>query len=274
VIDGNIKDFCPTISIIEDRINSLKKDNEAGNVIKTELEKLRDELIKKNETIKNLTSNINTNNKTITELNKKIDEKSKNDVNSAYNSTKNKLEGTEKDVETAKHRITKYSDEIEVTKCIERIYADDGIKKLVLGIFVPNLNKAIAHNLSMFELPFLIEFDDSMEYRFLSKFGLSTTYNGLSQGQKRKLNFAISMAFRDFVTAIADFKINILFLDEVLDISTDYEALNHMLVLLKNKVIEIGSIYLMTHRGDDFKDNFNHIVEVEHDGRYSSIKIT
>ena len=152
------------------------------------------------------------------------------------------------------------------------MYADDGIKQIILQAFVPNLNKAIAHNLSLFELPFSVEFTDSMEYEFTGKFGLAQEYGGLSQGQTRKLNFAITIAFRDFVAAIADFKINILFLDEVLDISTDDEALEHMLRLLKAKVHEVGQIYLMTHRGQNYLEYFDHIVEVEHDGRYGTIK--
>ena len=151
------------------------------------------------------------------------------------------------------------------------MYDDDGIKQIILHAFVPNLNKAVAHNLSLFELPFSVEFNDAMEYEFTGKFGLAQEYGGLSQGQTRKLNFAITIAFRDFVAAISDFKINILFLDEVLDVSTDDEALEHMLQLLKTKVDEVGQIYVMTHRGQYFENFFDGIIEIEHDGRYSSI---
>jgi DNA repair exonuclease SbcCD ATPase subunit len=138
---------------------------------------------------------------------------------------------------------------------------------------VPNLNKAISHNLNLFNLPFMLEFDDGMNFRFESRFGLAPSYNALSQGQKRKLNFAIAVAFRDFVTSIADFRINILFLDEVLDISTDEEALEHMIQLLKAKVHEIGGIYLMSHRGEQFTEYFDRCISVQNDGRYSSLEM-
>ena len=79
------------------------------------------------------------------------------------------------------------------------------------------------------------------------------------------------MAFRDFVTLIADFKINLMFLDEVLDVSTDAEGLRDMIELIKQKSSDIDSIYLMSHRGEDFSDEWEHTIEVNNDGLYSSV---
>jgi len=264
---------CADLSVddVNRKLEEFSEDVEKQNNLQTELEFLRNDLTVKKSEISNAITNKATYTTLIEKLEVKIKEKKDKNVDGAYASTEKKLKDTEGDLERAKHKILKYSDEISVCKYIEKMYQDDGIKKLVLSIFIPNLNKTIAHNLNLFELPFMIEFDDAMEYTFISKFGSAPTYNNLSQGQKRKLNFAISMAFRDFVALIADFKINILFLDEVLDISTDYEALQHMLELVKTKCNDIDSIYLMTHRGDDFTEMFDNILEIEHDGRYSSI---
>ena len=264
---------CKGLSIddVNKKIEAMNDDQEKKNSLQKELDELRGNLITKKSEITSVNSDITTYETLITGIKTKIQEKKDKNVDDAYASTQKKLKNTEGDLERAKEKILKYSDKIEICKYIEKMYNDDGIKKLVLSIFMPNLNKTIAHNLNLFELPFMIEFDDAMEYTFTSKFGSAPTYNNLSQGQKRKLNFAISMAFRDFVSLIADFKINILFLDEVLDISTDFEALNHMLELVKTKCSDIGGIYLMTHRGEDFSDKFDNIMEIEHDGRYSEI---
>lgn len=171
----------------------------------------------------------------------------------------------------ANQNVKKYSDEIEIIKFLDTMYGDDGIKKYILGIFVPNLNQTIAKNISLFNLPFAIEFDDSLDYKFIGKYGLSQTYKGLSQGQQRKLNFCISMAFRDFVSLIADFKINIMFLDEVLDISTDDEGLRDMIGLIKDKNADIESIYLMSHRGSDYTEYWSHELQATNDGLFSQI---
>ena len=263
-----------------------KSDDDLANILSEyeEKQKERDELSKEISDLRSdarvLKSDINNFNKlsdnlnnAIKEINKKIESKKLKSDDDSVTLMEKKINGTENDFSRAKTRVTKYSDEISITKYIESMYDDDGIKKIVLGIFVPNLNKAIAHNLNLFNLPFMIEFDDAMDYRFESRFGLAPSYNALSQGQKRKLNFAIAVAFRDFVTSIADFKINILFLDEVLDISTDEEALEHMIQLLKAKVPEIGGTYLMTHRGEQFSEYFEYCIQVQNNGRYSSLEM-
>lgn len=205
-------------------------------------------------------------------LSEKIIKKETLNIDSGIARTRTQLEDAIKDRTRAYERVAKYSDEIEVVKYIDRMFGDDGLKKYILSTFVPSLNETIAHNIQLFSLPFSIEFDESLDYKFESNFGMAQVYHGLSQGQKRKLNFAISMAFHDFVSIIAEFKINIMFLDEVLDISTDEEALGDMIMLLKEKLTDIPGIYLMSHRGETFTDYWDHKLSVTHDGCYSSIE--
>jgi hypothetical protein len=44
-----------------------------------------------------------------------------------------------------------------------------------------------------------------------------------------------------------------------------------MIDVLKVKNREIPGIYLMTHRGENFSDSFDNIIEIKHDGRFSEI---
>ena len=255
------------------KITENKEKKIECDLVEAEISEIRSDARALKKDISNFDSNISDIEKSINVVEAKISKKKMQSGDDSISLMENKIKGTQDDFKRAKTRVTKYSDEISITKYIETMYDDDGIKKIVLGIFVPNLNKAVSHNLNLFNLPFMLEFDDGMDFRFESRFGLAPSYNSLSQGQKRKLNFAIAVAFRDFVTSIADFRINILFLDEVLDISTDEEALEHMIQLLKNKVPEIGGIYLMTHRGEQFSEYFDNCVQVQNDGRYSSLEM-
>lgn len=283
-IDSEYNDFLKKLSDTgygdksHEELDEMISDNEEKELERSVLEKeisdLRSDVRLLTANINNIKNTVNELGESINTLTKKIENKKSKSDGDSISLMEKKIAGTRSDFDRAKVRVTKYSDEISITKYIESMYDDDGIKKIVLGIFVPNLNKAIAHNLNLFSLPFMIEFDDAMDYRFDSRFGLAPSYNALSQGQKRKLNFAIAVAFRDFVTSIADFKINILFLDEVLDISTDEEALEHMIQLLKAKVPEIGGTYLMTHRGEQFSEYFDHCIQVQNNGRYSSLEMT
>ncbi len=260
------------IASIEARIETLSQKKLEKDALTKKLNDLRIELsaAKERETAdSNVVKGLKTR---VDALSTKIAEKSQISDSDSLASTIQKLDNASKDLVTARERVDKYSDRIAIKEFLKGMYGDSGIKKLVLGIFIPNLNKAIAHNLQLFNLPYTIAFDDAMEIKFSSRYGMAEVFDGLSEGQKRKINFAIAISFRDFVTTIADFKINLLFLDEVLDISTDLEALQDMIRLVKSKVREIGNIYLITHRGDAFEEYFDGCVEATNDGRYSSLR--
>lgn len=172
------------------------------------------------------------------------------------------------DAETRMHEA---SDTIAVCKSIASICSDSGMKKMVFGMFVPAFNKAVQKNIIRANLPFIVTFDDTMDFHFESSPGLSKTYDMLSQGQKRKIGFAISMAFRDFVSLVGNFSVNFISLDEVLDISTDNNAMREMLDLVKEMVADIGCAVVITHRGDVVSDKFDYKLGITYDGLYSHL---
>ena len=257
------------IQIIEKEIITKKSQKQA---IDDELATLRGTLTTNRDTQKAAAKARDAHGINLTNLNLRMTKRKNSGDGSSLALNSEQIEKARLDLEVAHDNIRKYSDEIELIKFIDEMYGDDGIKKFVLGIFVPTLNQVISHNIGLFSLPFAIEFDDSLDYEFVGKFGMAQVYKGLSQGQQRKLNFCISMAFRDFVSLIADFRINIMFLDEVLDISTDAEGLRDMIHLIKQKnEVDIDSIYLMSHRGEDFEEEWKHVIEVSNDGMYSKV---
>ena len=258
------------IDIVEKRLNSAKSDRDS---IVSEMNSLRTSLGIVKNNITTLSNTKYTVEKSIKVLEDRLNKRKNASEGGSLSLNESQIEATTIELNTARINVKKYSEELEIIKYISKMYGDDGIKKFVLGIFVPNLNQVISHNIALFALPFAIEFDDSLDYKFISKFGMAQVYKGLSQGQQRKLNFSISMAFRDFVSLIADFKINLMFLDEVLDVSTDDEGLRDMISLIKQKSSDIDSIYLMSHRGEDFEDEWNHIMEVSNDGMYSRVEL-
>ena len=186
--------------------------------------------------------------------------------------TEEKLTGAREDLADAEKRLHMASDDKAAYEYIgKNLCADDGMKKMVFGIFVPAFNASVQKNIYRLNLPFTVEFDDSMAFTFHSEPGLAPSYEMLSQGQRRKLGFAISMAFRDFVSLVGNFRINFLSLDEVLDISTDDNAMGEMLDIVKDMVDEIGCALIITHRGQAVADKFDYKLTVENDGIYSTL---
>ena len=205
-------------------------------------------------------------------------EKLKADIEKAENSTDDSIAVMEgkinKNIEMyndAVERTHTASDTIAICNTITKVCADDGMKKMVFSMFVPAFNKAVQRNITKAHLPFVVTFDDSMAYTFKTLPGLSPSYTMLSQGQKRKLGFAISMAFRDFVSLVGNFNVNFLSLDEVLDISTDDNSMRDMLDLAKLMLADIGCAVIITHRGKVVSDKFDFHQAVTNNGLYSML---
>ena len=167
--------------------------------------------------------------------------------------------------------ITNFSDKIAICKYISYMCSDDGLKSYVIKMFVPFFNQAIESNLRRFNLPYHIVFDKSMDYTFESVYGAAPCYKMLSQGQKRKVSFAIAMAFCDFVFRVANFKINCLFLDEILDVSTDDVSLREMVELVRTRTNQTPTIFAVTHREAIIQDLFDYKLEIENNGLFSML---
>jgi DNA repair exonuclease SbcCD ATPase subunit len=167
--------------------------------------------------------------------------------------------------------IKDFSDKIAMCKYISYMCSDDGLKSYVIKMFVPFFNQAIESNLRRFNLPYTITFDKSMDYKFESIYGAAPCYDMLSQGQKRKVNFAIAMAFCDFVFRVANFEINVLFLDEILDVSTDDVALREMVMLVRTRAEKTPTIFAVTHRESIIRDLFDYKMNIDNNGLFSTI---
>lgn len=198
-------------------------------------------------------------------------EKAENNTDDAIAVMESKINKNRGMLKDAYDRLHKASDTIAICNLITQVCADNGMKKMVFSMFVPAFNKAVQRNITKANLPFVVTFNDAMDYEFQTLPGLSPSYTMLSQGQKRKLGFAISMAFRDFVSLVGNFNVNFLSLDEVLDISTDDHSMRDMLDLAKLMLADIGCAVIITHRGKVVADKFDFQQEVMNNGIYSRL---
>ena len=186
--------------------------------------------------------------------------------------TEQKLESARNDLADADLRMHTASDDRIAYEYIgKNMCADDGIKKMIFSNFIPVFNESVDRNIKKLGLPFGLEFADDMSSTFRSSPGFAPSYDMLSQGQRRKLGFAVQMAIRDLVSLIGNFRINFLSMDEVLDISTDDEGMRDMMDIVRSMSDEIGCTLVITHRGSVVADKFDYRITVENDGNYSQL---
>ena len=216
-------------------------------------------------------SALTSNNNNIASLKASIQKEENSNDDKALKDSETHLAELQKELETTMASIKDFSDKIAMCKYISYMCSDDGLKSYVIKMFVPFFNQAIESNLRRFNLPYTITFDKSMDYKFESIYGAAPCYEMLSQGQKRKVNFAIAMAFCDFVFRVANFKINVLFLDEILDVSTDDVALREMVMLVRTRARQTPTIFAVTHREAIIRDLFDYKMNIDNNGLFSTI---
>lgn len=263
--------FGNDIQKIQNEISELtKKQGDLTNCINanasavTEANDARDKYYKASTALQENTSQIAMLRTTIQKEETSTDDKALKDSESHLVELQNELDGV-------MASITNFSDKIAICKYISYMCSDDGLKSYVIKMFVPFFNQAIESNLRRFNLPYHIVFDKSMEYKFESVYGAAPCYEMLSQGQKRKVTFAIAMAFCDFVFRVANFKINCLFLDEILDVSTDDVSLREMVELVRTRAKQTPTIFAVTHREAIIQDLFDYKLDIENNGLFSII---
>ena len=74
-------------------------------------------------------------------------------------------------------------------------------------------------------------------------------YENLSGGEKQKVDLIIQFAIRDMLSRYLDFSSNILVLDEIFD-NLDEIGCQKVLNLISNKLVDIESIFIITHHTD------------------------
>lgn len=88
------------------------------------------------------------------------------------------------------------------------------------------------------------------------------SYQSLSNGEKRRLDICIQFSLHDYVYNYCDVKVNILFIDEILD-TLDSTGVDNIFDVLRLKMeyCSLDGIYVITHNGD-LKDKFDRYITV------------
>lgn len=167
-----------------------------------------------------------------------------------YESKKAEQKGIEQDVEDLKVMID--------------ILSDKGAKSYIIDKMVPLFNKKVNEYLDIFEIPLKIIFDKFMNAQIFDVSGVKEeiSYYSNSEGEKKRIDFAIMLSLIETMKIISNWNSNILLIDELLDSSIDGDGLEKMVITLKQLAEEKNmGIYLISHRVDDslnkyFDDRF------------------
>lgn len=126
---------------------------------------------------------------------------------------------------------------------------DSFVRKVLLNRNLPFLNARLAKYLQDLGLSFKVEFTHNLVAN-ISRFGRELDHGNVSNGQKARINIALSFAFRDVLQKLHS-SFNICILDEVLDYGLDSIGITNTAKMLKRKARDEGiTIYVISHRDE------------------------
>jgi len=148
---------------------------------------------------------------------------------------------------------------------------DSFVRKTLLNKNIPFMNSRLQKYITELGLSHFVEFTHEMTAR-ISKFGKPMSFGGLSNGQRARVNLALSLAFKDVLQKLHD-QINVFILDEVLDIGLDTVGVQNAVQIIKRKAREEKlSVYVISHRDEITDGAFDNTMTIQLDKGFSYVK--
>jgi DNA repair exonuclease SbcCD ATPase subunit len=140
------------------------------------------------------------------------------------------------------------------------------IRKSLIDQYVPFINNAANGYLAELEASHMININNDLtvDLIYMNK---SMSYGNLSNGERMRVNVAVSLAFRDLLD-MSGRSFNLLAIDELLDNGLDGAGFFNVFKLLKNKTGK--SVFIISHR-DELIAEVDKVITVEKTKGFSHI---
>lgn len=174
----------------------------------------------------------------------------------------------------------KYEEFVKASKTndtVSMILSEEGVKSYFFKKLIPLLNSKVNEVLNKFDLPLQIRFNELMEEEIhnYTNGNYVVNYYSLSEGEKKRIDIAILLAFINVTKLINNWGANLILMDELLDSSVDGEGLDKMIECLQTYICDSKNpvcIYLISHRPME-SQHFSHIYTVRKNHGFSEIEL-
>ena len=145
------------------------------------------------------------------------------------------------------------------------------IRRKIINKTIPFLNTRLNYYTSELGLPHVVKFDDDMSCT-VSEYGRELDFGNLSNGEKKRVNMALSLSFRDVLHHLHG-KVNLMFIDEIDGGSLDEIGIDAIIKMIKKKSRDDDiAIWIISHR-PEIVGRFEHEITIQKENGFSSIHI-
>ena len=157
-----------------------------------------------------------------------------------------------------------------VYDCVMQILGDGGIKEYIASKYIPTINQIISEMMEFMGINYNVVFDKTFKATITSN-GYNVTYNSLSTGEKKRIDFATVISFIKLLKLQLG-EMNLLFLDEMLA-SIDINGVSDMMSILKDLSVELNMNIYLIHHAQVENVVFDNVIETSKPDGFSKISI-
>lgn len=152
------------------------------------------------------------------------------------------------------------------------INKDSFIRKKIIDQNLTYLNHQLLEYTTKVGLPHKIKFKPDLEVE-ITDLGRDYDFDNLSRGERTRLILSLSMAFRDVFESLND-RINLLFIDELIDSGLDVSGVEGALGVLKRMTRENKrNVFLISHK-DELVGRVGSVLKVIKENGFTTFDIT
>ena len=145
---------------------------------------------------------------------------------------------------------------------------DSFIRKKIIDQNLMYLNNRLTYYLDKLGLPHQVVFQNDLNVE-ITQLGQDLDFDNLSRGERNRLILGMSFAFRDVWESLYQ-KINLLFIDELIDSGMDTAGVENSLSVLKKMGREGDkNVYLISHK-DELIGRVNNVMKVIKENGFTS----
>jgi len=142
------------------------------------------------------------------------------------------------------------------------------VRRRIINMSIPFLNERLNYYTNALGLPHVVKFDADMSCT-VAEFGRELDFGNLSAGEKKRVNTAMALAFRDVLHHLHA-KTNLLMIDE-LDGALDVQGIESIVKILKDKSrTENMSVFVISH-SPSIQGRLDHDLKIVKENGFSSV---
>ena len=225
---------------IYERIGEIAKSNQ-------EIQKEEMEINQKN-------SNVQAHNSFVTKLSSDLEEMQKEVKTDT-------IHVLNKELDESKSTRLKYVEQKFYYDILSTILNDTGIKTRIIRKYLPVINKHVNNYLK--DMDFFVNFqlDENFQETIKSRHRDQFSYYSFSEGEKKRIDIALLLTWRDIASMRNSVNVNLLILDEVFDASLDQAGMDDLMKLFN--ILKGTNLFIISHKLDILDDKFPKRILVE-----------